>query len=199
MFVLIWYWHISSTFISILNSFLIKLSILKQRIYIVQITFEKQNIIYCSNMYFAWILTLPFYLQQLENRRSSSLSTPVRKKPPELTVTRADEDLKPPQRSSSHSFLNVFFQRRRSSDTSKRSRSPSPIRNSADKRNKFSYEKTSSLSSQEDPADFLLSANPNDISDMSDVEKSYLKIDDSIQSKNFPRSFFFNVRVTFLN
>lgn len=154
------------------------------------ITFEKQL------KYWSWILTLPFYLQQLESRRSSSLSTPVRKKPPELTVTRADEDSKPPQRSSSHSFLNVFFQRRRSSDTSKRSRSPSPIRNSSiDKRNKFSYEKTSSLSSQEDPTDFLLLANPNDVSDVSDVEKSYLKIDDSIQSKNFPLSFISFLRI----
>lgn len=138
-------------------------------------------------------------MQQLESRRSSSLSTPVRKKPPELTVTRADEDPKPPQRSSSHSFLNVFFQRRRSSDTSKRSRSPSPIRNSSvDKRNKFSYEKTSSLSSQEDPTDFLLSANPNDVSDVSDVEKSYLKIDDSIQSKNSTLSLFFRIMLFFI-
>lgn len=135
------------------------------------------------------VLTLFFLylhvLQQLEleSRRSSSLSTPIRKKPPELTVTHPDEDLKLPQRSSSHSFLSVFFQRRRSSDGSKRSRSPSPNGNSStEKRSKFTFEKTSSMSSQEDLTK-CLSVNQNG-SDVSDVEKSYLKISSSVQSKD---------------
>lgn len=101
-------------------------------------------------------------------------------------VTHPDEDLKTPQRSSSHSFLSVLFQRRRSSDGARRSRSPSPYRSAnSDKRSKYSFEKTSSMSSQEDLAN-CLSVNQNG-SDVSDVEKSYFKFDNSAQSKNIFR------------
>lgn len=53
----------------------------------------------------------------------------------------------------------------------------------SDRRHIFSHEKTSSLSSQEDFGNSLC-PNPNE-SDVSDVEKSYLKISQSAQSKIF--------------
>ncbi|XP_054720948.1 LOW QUALITY PROTEIN: uncharacterized protein LOC129230566 [Uloborus diversus] len=122
----------------------------------------------------------------IENRRSSSLSNPLRKKLPELTVTQPEEEASPPQRSSSHSFLDVLFQRRRSSDgTSKRSRSPSPsIKISTkEKRNRFSFEKTASMSSQEDSCGLLC---PDmELSDScSDAERSCFEFARNIQNEN---------------
>ncbi|GIY18670.1 START domain-containing protein [Caerostris darwini] len=122
---------------------------------------------------------------EVEGRRSSSLSAPIRKKPPELTITKPEDDEKPPQRSSSHSFLNVLFPRRHSSDSYQRSRSPSPCRSLSPRREKrgfFKSEKRSSLSSQED----LSSRSSFQDFDVSDNEgdQNFLKMANSTQEEN---------------
>ncbi|GIY94314.1 START domain-containing protein [Caerostris extrusa] len=121
---------------------------------------------------------------EVEGRRSSSLSAPIRKKPPELTITKPEDDEKPPQRSSSHSFLNVLFPRRHSSDSYQRSRSPSPCRSLSPRREKrgfFKSEKRSSLSSQED----LSSRSSFQDFDVSDNEgdQNFLKMANSTQGE----------------
>ncbi|XP_035220196.1 uncharacterized protein LOC118193248, partial [Stegodyphus dumicola] len=113
---------------------------------------------------------------EIENRRSSSLSAPVRKKLPELTVTQPEEDAKPPQRAASHSFLDVLFQRRRSSEGSNK-RSPSHSRNSSpgpEFRKAYLLEKTSSLSSQEDLSNQSFNQDL-DVSDVSEDESMDFK------------------------
>ncbi|CAL1262533.1 unnamed protein product [Larinioides sclopetarius] len=122
---------------------------------------------------------------EIENRRSSSLSAPIRKKPPELTITQPEEDQKP-QRAASHSFLNVLFPRRHSSESCQRSRSPSPSLSLSPRRNKkrfFKFEKTSSLSSQEDLSS-RSSYQDFDLSDTNEGDQNFLKMAHSAREDN---------------
>ncbi|GFU19786.1 START domain-containing protein [Nephila pilipes] len=121
----------------------------------------------------------------IENRRSSSLSAPIQRKPPELTVTQPEEDAKPPQRSSSHSFLNVLFPRRHSSDSYQRSRSPSPSQSLSPKREKksfFRFDKAS-LSSQEDLSS-RSSYQDMDLSDTNECDQNFFKMAHNAQDEN---------------
>nr|XP_042898304.1 uncharacterized protein LOC107437359 [Parasteatoda tepidariorum] len=122
---------------------------------------------------------------EIENRRSSSLTTPIRKRAPELTVTQPDDEGVPPKRAVSHSFLNVLFQQRRSSDSSyQRSRSPSPCSPTKQKKKGFFiFEKRSSLSSQEEL--FGGSYRDLDVSDANDEDKFLRKAYDMESENDF--------------
>ncbi|XP_055938574.1 uncharacterized protein LOC129968575 isoform X1 [Argiope bruennichi] len=127
-----------------------------------------------------------FLQLEIENRRSSSLSAPIRKKPPELTITQPEEDDQKPQRAASHSFLNVLFPRRHSSESCQRSRSASPCRSLSPRRNKkrfFKFEKNSSLSSQEDLSS-RSSYQDFDLSDTNEGDQNFLKMAHSAREDN---------------
>ncbi|KAG8196133.1 hypothetical protein JTE90_007868 [Oedothorax gibbosus] len=123
----------------------------------------------------------------IENRRSSSLSAPVRKKPPELTITQVEDAAgdvtSQPQRSSSHSFLHSLFQRRHSSESCQRSRSPSP-REQENRRKYFKSHKNSSLSSQEDISDRSLNQDFDLLSDTNEADQDFLKMAHCGQGEN---------------
>ncbi|GFX99241.1 START domain-containing protein [Trichonephila clavipes] len=121
----------------------------------------------------------------IENRRSSSLSAPIRRKPPELTVTQPEEDEKPPQRSSSHSFLHALFPRRHSSDSYQRSRSPSPSQSLSPRKEKkgfFRFDK-GSFSSQEDLSS-RSSYQDMDLSDTNECDQNFFKMAHHAQDEN---------------